>query len=246
MKVTCDVIRDLLPVYHDGICSPDSRVLVEEHLQICENCRKELAAMVADISLPHPAPEAEAMKKLNKAWKRVKRKSLAKGLLGAALALAILAGGFFAVFALPSMEGGHSMSPTIEHGDRCLVNKAARNFQRGDILCVPLNIAGGVKDMVRLVGLPGDTVSIENGLVLVNGEVFYLESGDVDPMDMDGPVTLGWNQYFVMGDNHENSLDSRDMRYGLISGNDILGKVVAVWRPVTLHGQTAAAAVETE
>lgn len=244
MNMTCDVIRDLLPLYHDDICSPDSRALVDEHLAGCEACRTELRALEEDMTIPHPTPEAEAMKKLNRAWKRVKRKSLVKGLIAAALVVAILVGGLFTVFALPRMEGGHSMSPTIEHGDRCLVNKIDRDFQRGDILCVPLDAFGGVKDMVRLAGLPGDTVSIENGIVLVNGQVFYTESGDVDPIDMDGPVTLGWNQYFVLGDNHKNSLDSRDSRYGLISGNDILGKVVAVWKPLSLHQQAEAVAVE--
>lgn len=245
MNVTCDVIRDLLPVYHDDICSPDSRALVEGHLCGCENCRAELAAMDADIVIPHPAPEAEAMKKLNKAWKKVKRKSLVKGLMAAALVLALLIGGFFSVFSLCRMEGGRSMSPTIEHGDICLVNKLDQNYVRGGLVCVPYM---GVSDMVRLVGLPGDTVSIEDGVVLVNGQVFYTESGDVDPMDMDGPVTVGWDQFFVMGDNHEHSLDSRDSRYGLISRKSILGKVVAVWKPLSLspHEQVEAVAVEIE
>jgi len=234
MNVTCNVIRDLLPVYHDDICSPDSRALVEEHLHGCEKCRAELAAMDADMTIPHPAPEIEAMQKLNRTWKKVKRKSLAKGLMAAALVLALLAGCFFTVFTLPRMEGGHSMSPTIEHGDRCLVNKVDRDFQRGDILCVPMDGFGGIKDMVRLAGLPGDTVSIENGVVLVNGEVFYTESGDVDPIHMDGPVTLGWNQYFVLGDNHENALDSRYSQYGFLSENDILGEVQFIFKRPSL------------
>lgn len=245
MSVTCDVIRDLLPVYHDDVCSPDSRALVEEHLRGCEACREAFHVLKEDMAIPHPTPEAEAMKKLNKAWKKVKRKSLAKGLMAAALVLALLVGGFFTVFAMPRMEGD-SMSPTIEHGDRCLVNKIDRDFQQGDIICVPLDAFGGLKDMVRLAGLPGDTVSIENGTVMVNGEIFYMESGDVDPIDMDGPVTLGWNQYFVLGDNHTNAVDSRDFRYGFISGNDILGKVQFIFKLPSLspHISVPAEAVE--
>ena len=246
MKVTCDVIQDILPLYHDEICSADSRILVEEHLTNCECCRAELATMKENIDIPHPSPETEALRGFQKAWNKVKRKSLVKGLIAAVLVLMLLVGGFFCVFSLCQMEGGHSMSPTIEHGDWCLVNRADKNYYRGDILCVPLDVFGGTIDMVRLVGLPGDTVTIDNGVVMVNGEIFYLESGDIDPMDMDGPVTLGWNQYFVMGDNHKNSVDSRDSRYGCISGNDIRGKVQFIFKHPALHGQAAAEPVERE
>lgn len=244
MHVTCDVIRDLLPLYHDDICSQDSRTLVDEHLANCESCRAELAAMKADMTIPHPTPETKALKKLNRAWKKVKRKSLTKGLLAAVLVLALLAGGFFGVFSLCRMEGGDSMSPVIEHGDWCLVNRIDRDYRQGDIVCVPMDDFGGIEDMVRLVGLPGDTVRIEAGAVVVNGQVFPTESGYVDPVDMDGPVTLDRNQYFVLGDNHENAVDSRDSRYGLLSGKDILGKVTAVWKPLSLHSQVEAVAVE--
>lgn len=236
MKVTCNVIRDLLPVYHDGICSPDSRTLVEEHLCGCESCREELRILREDMTIPHPTPRADAMKGLNKAWKKVKRKSLVKGLMAAVLVLAILAGGFFAAFSLPSMVG-HSMSPTIEHGERCIVSKAAYVFgepQRGDILCAVLPQFDNFRDIVRLVAVPGDEVRIENGTLYINGEGCYFFTGEyLDPLDT-SPITLGEDEYFVIGDNHNNSLDSRDDRYGLLSTKNIVGKVVATWNPATL------------
>lgn len=247
MKVTCDVIRDLLPVYHDDICSPDSRALVEEHLSGCEDCRAQLAAMDAEMTIPHPAPEAESIKRLHKAWKKVKRKSLAKGLLAAALVLALMVGGFFSVFSLCRMEGGDSMSPVIEHGDWCLVNRLDRNIIRGDIVCIPLPTWNNIKDMAWVVGLPGDTIEIIDGTLYCNGFASELfEPGTLDPGDMDGPVTLGSNQYFVVGNNHENSLDSRHDKYGVISGNDILGQVQFIFKLPTLSATISVPAEPVE
>lgn len=236
MKVTCDVIRDLLPVYHDDICSQDSRTLVEEHLQGCDACREELRILKEDMTIPHPTPEAEAMKGLNKAWKKVKRKSLVKGLMAAVLVLAILAGGFFAAFSLPSMVGD-SMSPTIEYGERCIVSKAAYIFgepQRGDILCAVLPQFDNFRDIVRLVAVPGDELFFQNGTLYVNGEGSYFFLGEyISPVDTES-IVLGEDQYFVIGDNHNNALDSRDDRYGLLSSENIVGKVIATWNPLTI------------
>jgi len=178
----------------------------------------------------------EAMQKLNRAWKKVKRKSLTKGLMAAALILAVLAGCFFAAFTFRKTEG-NSMSPTIEHGEICIVNKAAYAFgepQRGDILCAVLPRFGNFRDIVRLVAVPGDEVRIENGTLYINGEGCYFFTGEyLDPLDT-SPITLGEDEYFVIGDNHNNSLDSRDDRYGLLSTKNIVGKVVATWNPATL------------
>lgn len=250
MNVTCDVIRDLLPVYHDDVCSPDSRALVEAHLAGCEACREELAAIGKGMAIPHPTPEAEAMKGLSKAWKRVKRKSLAKGLMAALLILVVLAGCFFAVFSFRKTEGD-SMSPTIEHGEICVINKAAYAFhepQRGDILCAVLPQFNNFRDIVRLVAVPGDEILFENGTLYINGEGSYFFMGEsIDPVDTT-PITLGEDEYFVIGDNHNNALDSRDDRYGLLSAKNIVGKVVATWNPATLLNPYVASveAVEME
>lgn len=46
MKISCDIIKDLLPLYHDNVCSTDSRKLIEEHLENCEECKSELKNMI--------------------------------------------------------------------------------------------------------------------------------------------------------------------------------------------------------
>lgn len=84
MNITCDVIRDLLPLYADDVCSPGSRELVETHLYSCRDCAGELRMMKAD--LPGvPLAEVDSAKAAGKAWKKNKVRSLILGLLIAAL-----------------------------------------------------------------------------------------------------------------------------------------------------------------
>ena len=68
MKYDCEVIRDLLPLYHDGVCSGKSREMVEEHLKECGGCQKALAEIRKEISMPN-----STMKDAGKAWKNLVR-----------------------------------------------------------------------------------------------------------------------------------------------------------------------------
>lgn len=92
--MNCGIIQDLLPLYHDGVCSPESRAEVEEHLKTCPDCRAVLAAM--DAPLPEvekvAADDVAAVKQLSGAWKRDKRRAWWKGALIAAAVCALLAG----------------------------------------------------------------------------------------------------------------------------------------------------------
>ena len=93
MKTSCEVIRDLLPLYHDGVCSNESRTLVDEHLVVCDGCKNELEAM--DTMLPietaeRNLKEAEAVQKLAKKWKKGMWKSVLKGALITLLVIAAI------------------------------------------------------------------------------------------------------------------------------------------------------------
>lgn len=70
-----DIVQDLLPLYHDGVCSDKSRAAVEEHLQTCEACRAALTAMDAPLPEVEKAADdaAVAVKKISGEWKRGKR-----------------------------------------------------------------------------------------------------------------------------------------------------------------------------
>lgn len=82
MNISCKVIKDLLPLYHDGVCSADSRRIVEEHLEQCESCRDELKSMDRELPVTNRnenLAEAEAVKKLSKQWKKGMVESVLKG-----------------------------------------------------------------------------------------------------------------------------------------------------------------------
>lgn len=93
-----DIVQDLLPLYHDGVCSEKSRAAVEEHLKACETCRAALAAM--DAPLPEAeraaADDAAAVKKISGEWKKGKRRAWWKGVLIAAAVCVVLAGAWLA------------------------------------------------------------------------------------------------------------------------------------------------------
>ena len=68
MKHNCEVVRDLLPLYHDGVCSQESRMMVEEHLKECEACKEELEEIKKEVSVPNAS-----MKDAAQAWKTLVR-----------------------------------------------------------------------------------------------------------------------------------------------------------------------------
>ena len=98
-----NIVMDLLPLYHDGICSEESKTAVEEHLQSCEVCRKALEDM--DAPLPEVASAAQKdkamMQGLSHAWKKGKGRAFLKGALAAVLACALVMVGWHLLFVQP-------------------------------------------------------------------------------------------------------------------------------------------------
>jgi predicted anti-sigma-YlaC factor YlaD len=93
MKTSCSVIKDLLPLYHDGVCSDESKALVEEHLADCKLCKDELQAMdnkLPIISTEHNLNQATAVKELSIKWKKGMFNSLLKGVIVTIAIVALL------------------------------------------------------------------------------------------------------------------------------------------------------------
>ena len=72
MKVPCSVIQDLLPLYHDGVCSPESSAMIEEHLKDCEACQEEFHKL-EESPLPESLNERKTEKESLKRIKNVKK-----------------------------------------------------------------------------------------------------------------------------------------------------------------------------
>jgi predicted anti-sigma-YlaC factor YlaD len=94
MNISCEVTKDLLPLYHDGVCSEESKAMVEEHLLGCDNCKAELQAIADTFSVDNAErnlKDAEIVKKLSKRWRKGMMKSLLKGVLLTVAIVAVIA-----------------------------------------------------------------------------------------------------------------------------------------------------------
>lgn len=131
---------------------------------------------------------------------------------------------------------GSSMYPALNDGDQLIVEKVSYRFgepKRFDIIVFNEMEAGKeepVHYIKRVIGLPGETVNITDGKIYIDGKElqedygYYLEQKEMEGYDFSEPVLIGDNEYFVLGDNRNDSLDSR--KIGCISKNDIVGKAV--------------------
>lgn len=125
---------------------------------------------------------------------------------------------------------GDSMLPTYSSGTLTVIWKfhIRNHIQPNDIVVIDSD-ALNTSIIKRVIGTPGDTVQIIDGIVYVNGSVFS-ESFQPEPIEDAGiasePVTLGPDEYFVLGDNRNASIDSRFNEVGVIPASAICGKVL--------------------
>lgn len=125
-----------------------------------------------------------------------------------------------------------SMEPTLSVGDRFFMNRVIYKIsspQRGDMIVFKTNASDDAALHVRrVIGLPGETIQIAEGRILINGET-YKEGKDFPNISNAGmaanPVTLESGEYFVLGDNRNNSEDSRYGDIGKVKKRYIVGKL---------------------
>lgn len=156
-------------------------------------------------------------------------KKIVTGILIVLTLLCMLLGAAILTFKLTGLRfctvDGHSMDHTLSDGEQLLINPSAEpGF--GDIIVFEY---GGTYLIKRVIGTPGDTVMVVNGTLYVNNvrydETYLSEECIEKYKDSTFAVEVGENEYFVMGDNRDNSHDGRS--FGCISGDTITG--VAIW-----------------
>ena len=131
---------------------------------------------------------------------------------------------------------GESMENTLDNGDQLIVDKITYRFQdpeRFDIIVFPFHYKENTYYIKRIIGLPGETVQIADGTIYINGQVLEESYGREvmqDPGIAAEPITLGEDEYFVLGDNRNQSSDSRDPSVGLIHRDEIIGRAwLRIW-----------------
>ncbi len=138
---------------------------------------------------------------------------------------------------------GSSMEPTLQDGDSLLVDKLSYRFKepkRFDIVIFPYKYGDNQYFIKRVIGLPGETVRVDfDGNIYINEEKLDESYGAeviLDPGRAETAVTLGEGEFFVMGDNRNHSMDSRDISVGNVQKKDILGKAFVRIYPFSSFG----------
>jgi signal peptidase I len=126
---------------------------------------------------------------------------------------------------------GFSMRPTLDDGEFVLVNKMSYRFgevSRGDIIVFHFPVNPEEELIKRVIGLPGDRVTVSDNRVYVNGQALNEPYIAQTPL-YSGEWTVAEGHYFVLGDNRNNSNDSKD--WGLLPAENLVGKAVLIYWP---------------
>ena len=168
-----------------------------------------------------------------------KKPGILREILGFLVYVAVVTGITFLIITFVGQRtyvSGSSMENTLSHGDNLIVDKITYRFsdpKRYDIIVFPFRYQEDVYYIKRIIGLPGETVQIRDGEIYIDGEILY-ESYGREVMKSAGlaaePVTLGEDEYFVLGDNRNDSTDSRDPNVSLIHRDEIIGRGwIRIW-----------------
>jgi len=159
-------------------------------------------------------------------WKRFLLDVLETLLLSAALFLVINA------LSARVRVDGTSMVPTLQNGEFVLVNRLAYRFgvpQRGDIVVFHFPVEPSSQDLIkRVIGLPGDVITVDAGIVSINGQPLQ-EPYIAAPPLYTGEWVVPSDELFVLGDNRNDSSDSHS--WGMLPYKELVGKAILIYWP---------------
>jgi signal peptidase I len=172
---------------------------------------------------PQPEPLAEQEQPIN--WKR-----FLLDILETLILAVVLYFGINAVSARVRVDG-FSMRPTLQDGEYILINKLAYTLgepMRGDIVVFVFPVNPEEDLIKRIIGLPGDTITIQDGSLSINGVVVnepYINA----PPAYNGTWQVSEGELFVLGDNRNDSRDSH--QWGLLPVENVIGRAVLIYWP---------------
>jgi len=170
-----------------------------------------------------------------------------------------IAGVFLAAYLIITYIGqrtiviGDSMNETLHDGDNLIVDKITYRFRdpkRFEIVVFPPKCEPTTLYIKRIIGLPNETVRIDyDGNIYINDELLYEDYGRdviIEPGLAMEPITLGADEFFVLGDNRNYSKDSRDPGVGIITLEDIEGRAILRVFPFNKFGRIKNGNLEVE
>ncbi|MGO5051331.1 signal peptidase I [Lachnospiraceae bacterium LCP25S3_G4] len=166
-------------------------------------------------------------------------RSIFKELLGWIVYILIIIGLTYIIITYVGQRtrvSGSSMETTLSDGDNLIVDKISFRFrdpQRYEIIVFPYQYEENTYYIKRIIGMPGETIQVMNGEVYINDaplDEMYGNEVMEDAGIAETPITLGEDEYFVLGDNRNHSSDSRDSSVGIITRDMLMGRAwVRIW-----------------
>jgi signal peptidase I len=178
---------------------------------------------------------AEDRTKNNSVKRPQKKKSVGRELLGWLVYIVVVGALAWLIVTFVGTRTkviGSSMNDTLQDNNQLIVDKISYRFsdpKRFDIVIFPYKFEDDTYFIKRVIGLPGETVQVkEDGCVYINGKKLESDIYGKEPMQSAGlakdPIKLGDNDYFVLGDNRNNSKDSRFDDVGILTKKDLVGR----------------------
>lgn len=206
-----------------------------------------LEAVSEGHNVPYPAADLGEEPQDTRSEVKPERKGNARGFINDLIFYAVLI--FVCIYILPNyviqrtIVDGSSMANTLHDGEQLYVEKISYHFNslnRFDIVVFyPYGRENKDYYVKRIIGLPGETVQIIGSDIYINGEKLdehYGKNPIEDPGRAAQPIALGDDEYFVMGDNRNISVDSRDEAVGNVKKSNIGGRVILRISPLSKFG----------